>query len=178
MAEASSPDPGSGSPYNRHYEPTAEIWKLYLKETEVEDKELAQLWQIGLDQLLIFGCKFSSRFSISQAGLFGAILTAFLIESRKDLRQDPLQEILQALRNDSATSTSELFRPTKSSLVVNAAWFSSLGLTLISAFAAVLVACQYVLTSALDCHGPRNCSSLRQCHQRETLPPWQQLTLK
>ncbi|KAJ7869451.1 hypothetical protein B0H14DRAFT_2289492, partial [Mycena olivaceomarginata] len=62
-----------------------EIWKLYLKETEAEDKELAQLWQIGLDQLLIF------------AGLFGAILTAFLIESRKDLKEDPLQEILQAL---------------------------------------------------------------------------------
>ncbi|KAJ7927145.1 hypothetical protein B0H13DRAFT_1598978, partial [Mycena leptocephala] len=99
---------------------------LYLRKTEAEDKELAQLWQIGLDQLLIF------------AGLFGAILTAFLIESRKDLKQDPLQEILQALRNDSATSTSQPFQPTKSSLVVNAGWFSSLGLTLISALAAVL----------------------------------------
>ncbi|KAJ7853209.1 hypothetical protein B0H13DRAFT_1643143, partial [Mycena leptocephala] len=126
----------TSSPYAQHYLPTAEIWKLYLRETEAEDKELAQLWQIGLDQLLIFVRKFS--FS---AGLFGAILTAFLIESRKDLKQDPLQDILftlRALRNDSVTSTSELFRPTQSSLVVNAAWFSSLGLTLISALAAVL----------------------------------------
>ncbi|KAJ7820397.1 hypothetical protein B0H14DRAFT_2455503 [Mycena olivaceomarginata] len=121
-----SPNVGSGSPYSQHYEPTAEIWKLYLKETEAEDMELAQLWQIGLDQLLIF------------AGLFGAILTAFLIESRKDLKEDPLLEILQALRNNSATSISEPFRPTKSSLVVNAVWFSSLGLTLISALTAVL----------------------------------------
>ncbi|KAJ7931091.1 hypothetical protein B0H13DRAFT_869966 [Mycena leptocephala] len=119
----------TSSPYAQHYLPTAEIWKLYLRETEAEDKELAQLWQIGLDQLLIF------------AGLFGAILTAFLIESRKDLKQDPLQEILctlRALHNDSVTSTSKPFRPPHSSLVVNAAWFSSLGLTLISALAAVL----------------------------------------
>ncbi|KAJ7824051.1 hypothetical protein B0H13DRAFT_1658750, partial [Mycena leptocephala] len=121
-----NPDADSGSPYSQHYQPTAEIWKLYLKETEAEDKELAELWQIGLDQLLIF------------AGLFGAILTAFLIESRKDLKEDPLQELLQALRHDSAASISEPFRPTKSSLVVNAAWFSSLGLTLVSALAAVL----------------------------------------
>ncbi|KAJ7223067.1 hypothetical protein GGX14DRAFT_352145, partial [Mycena pura] len=116
----------ASSPYAQHYLPTAEIWKLYLRETEAEDKELAQLWQIGLDQLLIF------------AGLFGAILTAFLIESRKDLKPDPLLEILRALSDDSATSTSEPFRPTRSSLAVNAAWFSSLGLTLVSALAAVL----------------------------------------
>ncbi|KAJ7186274.1 hypothetical protein GGX14DRAFT_383620, partial [Mycena pura] len=108
----------------------AKIWKLYLKETEAEDRELAQLWQIGLDQFLIFVGKFSLL-----AGLFGAILTAFLIESRKDLKEDPLQQILQVLRND---STTEPFQPTKSSIVVNVAWFSSLGLTLISALAAVL----------------------------------------
>ncbi|KAJ7315188.1 armadillo-type protein [Mycena albidolilacea] len=131
LATATAPEDfsnghGSGSPYNQHYEPAAEIWKTYLKETEADDKELAQLWQIGLDQLLIF------------AGLFGAILTAFLIESRKDLKEDPLVQILQTLRNGSATSISEPFQPTKSSLVVNAMWFSSLGLTLISALAAVL----------------------------------------
>ncbi|KAJ7920522.1 hypothetical protein B0H13DRAFT_1453678, partial [Mycena leptocephala] len=110
----------------------ADIRRLYLKETEAEDMELAQLWQIGLDQLLIFVCKVSS---CVLAGLFGAILTAFLIESRKDLKADPLQQILQALSNDSA---SEPFRPSTPSLVVNAVWFSSLGLTLISALAAVL----------------------------------------
>jgi len=47
----------SGNPYTQHYQPTAAIWALYLKETEAEDKELAQLWQIGLDQLLIFVCQ-------------------------------------------------------------------------------------------------------------------------
>ncbi|KAF7336245.1 hypothetical protein MVEN_02172400 [Mycena venus] len=121
-----SPAADSGSPYSQHYQPAAAIWKFYLQETDAEDKKLTELWQIGLDQLLIF------------AGLFGAILTAFLIESRKNLKEDPLQQILLALRNDSASSRSEPFRPTKSSLIVNAVWFSSLGLTLISALAAVL----------------------------------------
>ncbi|KAF8526189.1 hypothetical protein BU17DRAFT_82942 [Hysterangium stoloniferum] len=44
---------------------------------------------VGVDELLIF------------AGLFGEILTAFMIESRKNLQVDPLQEILQALQNPS-----------------------------------------------------------------------------
>jgi hypothetical protein len=74
----------------------------------------------------------------SQAGLFGAILTAFLIESRQDLKEDPLHQILRALQNNSAASNPEPFRPMKSSLVVNVVWFTSLGLTLISALAAVL----------------------------------------
>jgi hypothetical protein len=64
--------------------------------------------------------------------LFGAILTAFLIESRKDLTQDPL---LLAIRQ---LPTTEPFRPETSSVFVNAAWFCSLGLTLFSALAAVL----------------------------------------
>ncbi|KAF8524075.1 hypothetical protein BU17DRAFT_6069, partial [Hysterangium stoloniferum] len=94
------------------------IWSLYLKETEKEDKELANSLQVGIDELLIF------------AGLFGAILTAFLIESRKDLQVDPLQEILQTLQNQFAVTTSPSSEASKSSLIVNYLWFSSLGLTL------------------------------------------------
>ncbi|KAF8524101.1 hypothetical protein BU17DRAFT_19656, partial [Hysterangium stoloniferum] len=103
-------------------------WSLYQKETEKEDKELASSLQVGIDELLIF------------AGLFGAILTAFLIESRKGLQVDPLQEILQALQNQFAGTTSPPppFQVSKYSLIVNYLWFSSLGLTLFSALCAVL----------------------------------------
>jgi hypothetical protein len=52
------PSVDSMNPYSHHYQPNAAIWAIYLKETEAEDKELAQLWQIGLDQLLIFVCQF------------------------------------------------------------------------------------------------------------------------
>ncbi|KAF8517051.1 hypothetical protein BU17DRAFT_26084, partial [Hysterangium stoloniferum] len=102
------------------------IWSLYLREAEKEDKELANSLQVGIDELLIF------------AGLFGGILTAFLIESRKDLQVDPLQEILHTLQNQFAATTSPSFEVSRSSLIVNYLWFGSLGLTLFSALCAVL----------------------------------------
>ena len=64
--------------------------------------------------------------------MFGAILTAFLIKSRKGLTQDPLILAIRQL------PTTEPFWPETSSVFINAAWFCSLGLTLFSALAAVL----------------------------------------
>lgn len=52
-----SPAPDSKNHYSQYYQPNSLVWELYLKETEAEDKEVAQLWQIGLDQLLIFVCQ-------------------------------------------------------------------------------------------------------------------------
>ena len=52
------PAPDTGNHYRQYYQANATVWALYLKETEAEDKELAQLWQTGLDQLLIFVCHF------------------------------------------------------------------------------------------------------------------------
>ncbi|KAF8500624.1 hypothetical protein BU17DRAFT_19934, partial [Hysterangium stoloniferum] len=112
--------------YGRHVQWDSTIWSLYLKETEKEDKDLADSLQVRVDDLLIF------------AGLFAGILTAFLIESRKDLQVDPLQEILQALQKPLAVTTSAPFQVSTSSLVVNCLWFTSLGLTLFSALCAVL----------------------------------------
>lgn len=40
--------------YTKHFASNAPIWSLYLKETEATDKELAALWNTGLDSLLIF----------------------------------------------------------------------------------------------------------------------------
>ncbi|KIM22558.1 hypothetical protein M408DRAFT_51593, partial [Serendipita vermifera MAFF 305830] len=105
-------------------------WRLYLKETEVEDREVTELWNSNLDSLLVF------------AGLFASILTAFLIESRKGLDEDPqehlLKEILGALRNAPDASVEQPFQPGSSALHVNGLWFSSLTLTLISALGGVL----------------------------------------
>ncbi|KAF8513258.1 hypothetical protein BU17DRAFT_53375, partial [Hysterangium stoloniferum] len=128
--EAFSVDNGleseNDNPYSKNLQSDSIIWSLYLEEAEKEDKELAKSLQVGVDQLLIF------------AGLFGAILTAFLIESRKDLQVDPLQEILQTLQQRLTATTSPPFKVSKSSLIVNYLWFSSLALTLISALCAVL----------------------------------------
>jgi hypothetical protein len=74
--------------------------------------------------------------------LFAAILTAFLVESRKELYEDPqtrlLKDILTTLRNASETLTPETFHPEASFLNINGLWFTSLTLTLSSALGGVL----------------------------------------
>jgi Family of unknown function (DUF6535) len=135
----------SDTPYASYCRPDARIWSLYLKETEAEDKELVTQWQNGLDSLLVFVCAYfhlyRSKSDVLQAGLFAGIQTAFLIESRKDLKLDPqsmlLQAILSTLQNDSTASTPS-FNPTTLSLHVNYLWFTSLTFTLIGALTGVL----------------------------------------
>jgi Family of unknown function (DUF6535) len=82
-----------------------------------------------------------SRFDVPQAGLFAGILTAFLIESRKGLQEDPqsalLKAILATLRDGPNASTSP-FSQSRLSLHVNGLWFASLTFTLIGALAGVL----------------------------------------
>jgi hypothetical protein len=74
--------------------------------------------------------------------LFAAILTAFLVESRKELYEDPqtrlLKDILTTLRNPSEALTPGAFHPEASFLNINGLWFTSLTLTLSSALGGVL----------------------------------------
>jgi hypothetical protein len=90
-----------------------------------------------------------------QAGLFSAVVTAFLIESYKGLSEDTdsttvalLAQIsaqLGAMANSSqpftpqSISSRSAFSPSASSLAVNAMWFLSLSLSLACALAAMLV---------------------------------------
>ncbi|KAF7291942.1 hypothetical protein MIND_01219700 [Mycena indigotica] len=114
----------------------AKLWSVYVDEAERYDKSLVASWKSDMDGMLIF------------AGLFSASLTAFLIESYKTLVQDPgdatvqlLQQILAVSSSNStlAPHTSEPFKPTTSSLVCNALWFISLGLSLSCALIATLL---------------------------------------
>ncbi|KAF8601216.1 hypothetical protein BDV93DRAFT_446164, partial [Ceratobasidium sp. AG-I] len=57
----------------------ATIWHLYLEEADEHDQELVKSRHGSLDMLLLF------------AALFSAILTAFLIESKALLEQDPAE---------------------------------------------------------------------------------------
>ncbi|KAJ7831027.1 hypothetical protein B0H14DRAFT_3464421 [Mycena olivaceomarginata] len=117
----------------------AKIWSVYISEASKHDKALVKSWKSDMDGLLIF------------AGLFSAILTAFLIESYKTLSPDSgdntvllLTQIslqLSGIANGSSIDIppSEPFVPPTSSLVCNAFWFISLGLSLSSALIATLV---------------------------------------
>jgi hypothetical protein len=74
--------------------------------------------------------------------LFAGILTAFIIESRKELYEDPqtrlLRDILTTLRNASEILAPDNFEPESSYLSINGLWFTSLTLTLSSALGGVL----------------------------------------
>ncbi|KAJ7834586.1 hypothetical protein B0H14DRAFT_2314485, partial [Mycena olivaceomarginata] len=111
----------------------ANVWKLYMDLAKEFDKNLAELFSSDLDPLLIF------------AGLFSAILSAFLIEIRKGLQEDLqsvtnnlLTVLIQSQHNSTAAEIppSSTFVPTLSSRWVNGLWFTSLVFSLISALGA------------------------------------------
>jgi len=134
-------------PYAKYSRKDAKVWSLYMTETKAEDKALVQSWKTGLDSLLVFvripiSHFFAAKSQKFQAGLFAAVQTAFLLESRKGLHDDPqqvlLREINQALRNESSTSAPLHFHATTPSFSVNFLWFISLTLTLVGALSAVI----------------------------------------
>ncbi|KZP12379.1 hypothetical protein FIBSPDRAFT_936956 [Athelia psychrophila] len=122
---------------DKYDDPTAKIWSVYMSEATPHDKALIESWSKDMDGILIF------------AGLFSAIVTAFILESYAGLMPDPnattvalLQQISQQLAGNAVqnpTLTSEPFSPTLSALRVNAFWFLSLCLALTCALAATLV---------------------------------------
>ncbi|KAJ7896757.1 hypothetical protein B0H14DRAFT_2333253, partial [Mycena olivaceomarginata] len=131
-----------------HSELAAEkLWAVYISEAEKYDKALVEGWKSDMDGLLIF------QFSLSatQAGLFSTSLTAFIIESYKNLTPDQsatsivlLTQISRQLdpRLDASSLeavASAPFVPATSSLACNILWFLSLGLSLCCALIATLV---------------------------------------
>lgn len=94
-----------------------------------------------------------------QAGLFSAVVTAFIIESYQWLQADPADETLQVLREISAqlsgsfpsvsdslaksspssASSSTSYDPSSMQVTVNVLWFSSLVMSLVAALFAILV---------------------------------------
>ncbi|KAJ7089488.1 hypothetical protein C8R43DRAFT_908574, partial [Mycena crocata] len=130
-SEGWSTGSGTDSPFGEYCTDKALIWRLYMEQAKMWDDNLANIFNSDLDPLLIF------------AGLFSAILSAFLIEVRKGLQED-LQSITNSLlialiqdqRNGQIPSTA--FRPSSSSRWVNGLWFSSLMFSLMSALGASL----------------------------------------
>ncbi|KAF7341274.1 hypothetical protein MVEN_01863400 [Mycena venus] len=117
----------------------AKLWAVYISEAEKYDKGLVESWKSDMQGMLIF------------AGLFSASLTAFLIESYKTLNVDSgdatvqlLARISQQLEGSANGSTLPIpspfsFMPTTASVVCNALWFISLGLSLSCALIATLL---------------------------------------
>ncbi|KAJ7455514.1 hypothetical protein FB451DRAFT_1048923, partial [Mycena latifolia] len=135
MDEDNSPSTNDDGPFSQYCADNAPIWKFYMDQAKITDDDLANIFNSDLDPLLIF------------AGLFSAILLAFLIEVRKDLQED-LQNITNTLlvvliENQHNVAgppvpSSTHFKPSSSSRWVNGLWFSSLMFSLMSALGASL----------------------------------------
>ncbi|KAG9085402.1 hypothetical protein FRC06_003629 [Ceratobasidium sp. 370] len=121
--------------------PDATIWKLYVEEATEQDQELANLQNKNLDLMLLF------------AALFSAILTAFLVEAKKMLEEDPAAKSAALLllvaqsqqRLELGTPEASLkvvenvpFAPTSAARYVNGLWFTALALSLAAALVAML----------------------------------------
>ncbi|KAJ7627981.1 hypothetical protein DFH06DRAFT_725796 [Mycena polygramma] len=138
--QATSEESSSASPLHAQTEDSsAKFWSVYNSEAERYDSALVESWKADMEGMLIF------------SGLFSASLTAFIIESYKNLIPDPgnmtvallsqLSEQLSAQFNGShfAVTSPTPFQVPTTSLVCNGLWFVSLGLSLTCALLATLV---------------------------------------
>ncbi|CAE6481007.1 unnamed protein product [Rhizoctonia solani] len=124
----------------------AKVWKVYVDETDRWDAELVDGWNKSLDVILVF------------AALFSAISTTFLIESSSRLRVDPtdtstetlliISRTLLAISNNTwapdldnpfnVNPEGTTFKPSNSTIIINAMWYLSLSLSVATSFLAML----------------------------------------
>ncbi|CAE6379568.1 unnamed protein product [Rhizoctonia solani] len=117
------------------------MWRLYQKEAKAQDRELVQSRDRNLDTMLLF------------AGLFSAVLTAFLVESTSLLEPDQanisislLLSIAQSQQRMEAGVSSPTpssitipsFKPSNAARWINILWYLSLVLSLGAAMVAML----------------------------------------
>ncbi|KAK1230988.1 hypothetical protein PQX77_005905 [Marasmius sp. AFHP31] len=115
--------------------PTLEkSWEVIMKEVTALDEGLVGGWKEDIDTLLVF------------AGLFSAVVTAFVIESYQWLQEAPedttvalLRQISQQFNNTSEpVPVPDTFTVSSSVVAINVLWFLSLILALIDALFALL----------------------------------------
>ncbi|KIK52823.1 hypothetical protein GYMLUDRAFT_265244 [Collybiopsis luxurians FD-317 M1] len=112
----------------------SKLWNVYISEAERYDRALLEGWRSDMDGMLLF------------SALYSASLTAFIIESYKNLQADPqdvtvalLTRISEQLSNGIPAATPSSFQPPLSSLICNMLWFVSLALALSCSLLATFV---------------------------------------
>ncbi|KAL5637733.1 hypothetical protein ACGC1H_002109 [Rhizoctonia solani] len=138
--------PNEFDEYGAELEPDARVWKTYVKESDEFDQDLVEGWNRSLDVIL------------SKAALFSAISTTFVLESSKQLQEDPADATAQTLETISqtllliaqgnqsllsrSTSLAEAleneFSPNWIAVCINILWFLSLALSVAASLIAML----------------------------------------
>ncbi|KAI3605724.1 hypothetical protein WG66_012026 [Moniliophthora roreri] len=146
-----------------------ESWERMLKEVARHDEDMVKGWRDDIDTLLVF------------AGLFSAVVTAFVIESYQWLEEDPadttvalLTQLVSVQVNGSESTSFEPtpFKPDASSVRINVFWFLSLILSLTSALFGLLCK-QWVREHQRDTttRTPGEALALRQL-RRDSFEKW------
>lgn len=115
--------------------PENNAWDIYNAEASKVDSELIKDWTASLNSLLVF------------AAIFSAVLSAFVVESKKLLEQDPSDSMKDAMvfySNQRANGTlipyvNTDFQPSTMAISINYLLFGSLGASLVAAFASIVV---------------------------------------
>ncbi|CUA67280.1 hypothetical protein RSOLAG22IIIB_13359 [Rhizoctonia solani] len=159
--------------------PDAQVWKTYVKEADRVDEELVDGWNKSMDVNLIF------------AALFSAISTTFVIESYKNLKQDPadasaqtllvISQTLSSLVNTSQIASSppvtneqatvSAFQPSPSAICVNILWFLSLSLSVAASLISML-AKEWCLEFMSGRTGPPRAQARRRQRRWDGLESW------
>lgn len=137
-------------------------WSAMARIVREVDEQKIQGYKEDIDSILVFVRLFrilrvyhSPRI---QAGLFSAVMTAFLVESYHNLSQDPTQVMIFLMQQVASQTHSYTFngaflnstappfpqslpdfQPTVNAIRVNVLWFASLTLSLVSASFSILV---------------------------------------
>ncbi|KAF8575446.1 hypothetical protein K439DRAFT_745411 [Ramaria rubella] len=117
---ASQHPPGPGGNPKLDNSALQGIWDIYRKEAGDFDSAMIESWNASIDNLILF------------AGLFSGIITTFLIESYKSLA--PPRTIMNRPIEDNC----KMFGCGPHATRINTMWFTSLGLSLVSALIAML----------------------------------------
>ncbi|CAE6423775.1 unnamed protein product, partial [Rhizoctonia solani] len=157
--------------------PDAQVWKTYVREADQVDRELVEGWNNSMDVILIF------------AALFSAISTAFVIESYKNLKQDPadassqtlltISQTLMFIANGSQPTNTPLatdteptaFHASARDICVNALWFLSLSLSVAVSLICML-AKEWCLEFMSGRIGPAGAQARRRQQRWDGLVNW------
>ncbi|PBK88279.1 hypothetical protein ARMGADRAFT_436550 [Armillaria gallica] len=107
-------------------------WRRCYSTLTEHDSKVVSSWTEEMNTTLIF------------AGLYSAVVTAFLVESYQRLSVDPVEALLSRISSQlnpgtNSSSFKPSYTPSRSDVAINAAWFSSLVLALSAVLIAILV---------------------------------------
>ncbi|KAK0231796.1 hypothetical protein EDD85DRAFT_775223, partial [Armillaria nabsnona] len=152
--------------FGREMSSNGRFWLTYVDEALIFDEEMVEIYNDDINVLLVF------------AGLFSAVVSAFVIQSAQSLQPDNtavsaslLIELVGYQRAASDTSSIPLspfypaisFSPSTTDVWVNSLWFISLTLSLITALVAVLTKQWLHQYISVISDTPLNQGRIRQC---------------